>query len=442
MNITSSESPASRGVWIFFVIWLGQLVSLIGTRLTAFALGVWVYQKTGSATQFALITFFTALPGIAMLPLTGALVDRWDRRKVMMLSDAGSGLCTLIIVLLTATQQLQIWHIYVVMVFSSAFESFQWPAYTAASTLLVPKEHYSRAAGMLPLARSIAQIVAPFAGGFLLLTMGLANVLLIDVLTFCFAIGSMALIRIPMPPKSEEGQAGQESLWREAAFGWRYIMARPGLLALLLYFTAHNVMVGTVTVLVVPLILSFSTVDVLGTVMAVSAAGIFVGSLLTSAWGGPKSKIEGIFGAGCLRGLCLIAAGCHPSAMLFAVVYGLSLMTLPVMNGCSQSIWQRKVAPDVQGRVFAFRKMIAFSSIPIAHLFAGPLADYVFEPLLIEGGLLASSIGQIIGIGPGRGIGLLFIVAGLLMIGNVIVSRFSRRLRRVEKELPDFDVAA
>ncbi|WP_143302188.1 MFS transporter, partial [Candidatus Entotheonella palauensis] len=233
MNLTAVLNLGSSGVRIFFVIWLGQLISLIGTRLTAFALGYWVYEQTGSATQFMLIAVATALPGILMLPLTGTFVDRMDRRLVLMWSDAGAGACTLIIALLLALGQLQIWHIYVLMAISSAFDSFQWPAYAAASTLLIPKEHYGRAAGMLPLARSIAQTLAPVAGGFLLIAFGLPVVLLIDVLTFALSIGTLSLIRIPMPPKTSEGEAGKGSIWREASYGWRYITARPGLMRLL-----------------------------------------------------------------------------------------------------------------------------------------------------------------------------------------------------------------
>lgn len=172
MNITPPRHTFDRRILTFLVVWFGQLVSLIGTRLTAFALGIWVYQQTGSVTRFALITVFTALPGILMLPITGVLVDRWDRRKVMMLSDTGAGLCTTAVMLLLWSGQLQIWHVYVLMAISSAFDSFQWPSYAATTTLLVPKEHYGRAAGMLPLARSIAQTLAPLAGGVLLLTIG------------------------------------------------------------------------------------------------------------------------------------------------------------------------------------------------------------------------------------------------------------------------------
>ncbi len=434
---TTPQRSVAHHIWVFLIVWFGQLVSLVGTRLTAFALGIWVYQQTGSVTRFVLIAVFTALPGILMLPITGVLVDRWDRRKVMMLSDAGTALCTAVIMLLLWSEQLQLWQIYLLMAIMSVFGSFQWPAYTAATTMLVPKKHYGRAAGMLPLARSIAETLAPFAGGVLVLTIGLPQILFIDVLTFLFAIGSLALIRIPMPPKTQESKTGQQSFWQEAAFGWTYILKRPGLLALLLFFTAHNLLVGTVWVLPTPLVLSFASVDVLGYVLAASGAGMLIGSLVMSTWGGPKRQMTGIYGAWLLRGLCYIVAGLRPSAILFACAYSLSLFTLPIMGGCSQAIWQRKVAPDLQGRVFSIRKMLAFSSVPVAHLLAGPLADHVFEPALMAGGALASSVGVVIGVGPGRGMGFIFVLAGLLLVLKTVIGISYARLRNLETDLPD-----
>ncbi len=440
-HLTREQYASPHLVWTFLIVWLGQLVSLIGTRLTAFALGFWVYQQTGSATQFTFIAIATALPGILMLPLSGTLVDRWDRRKVMMLSDAGAGPCTLVITLLFWTDQLQILHVYILMAISSTFDSFQWPAYTAATTMLVPKKHYGRAAGMLPLARSMAQTVAPLAGGFLLLTMGLSTILLIDVLTFVFSIGTLSLVRIPMPPKSRESEASDSSFLRNITYGWRYITARPGLLSLLLFFAAHNLLFGVANALPLPLVSSFASVDVLGTVLAVSGAGMLLGSLAMSAWGGSQPYINGIYLFSLLRGVFIIFAGLRPSPILFAISFGLFKFSLPFLNGCSQAIWQRKVPPDIQGRVFAFRKMIAFSSIPLGYFLAGVLAEHVFEPLLMPNGALAASAGTLIGTGPGRGIGLLFVLTGTLVVVKTIISRYLPRLRHLEAELPDHNVS-
>jgi DHA3 family macrolide efflux protein-like MFS transporter len=426
-----------QGFRTFLLIWLGQLVSLTGSGLTGFALGVWVFQHTGSVTQFALISLSTTLPGIVFSPIAGALVDRWDRRWAMILSDAGAALCTLSIALLLLGGWLKVWHIYVAMAISSTFSAFQWPAYSAATTLLVPKEHFGRASGMVQISEAVAQIASPVIAGVLVGVIHLQGVILVDFATFLFALTTLFLARIPRPERTAEGKAGQGSLLREAAYGWTYIVARPGLLGLLLFFAATNFTSGIVSVLFTPLVLSFTTVAVLGTVMSIGGVGFLSGSLAMSAWGGPKRRVSGIFALSILQAVVLFAAGLPPRVAVLAPAVFLYFLAMPIINGCSQAIWQSKTAPDVQGRVFAVRRMIAWSSLPLAYLIAGPLADRVFEPLLAEGGPLAQGIGRIIGVGPSRGIGLLFIVLGIISLLATLIGILYPHLRKVETELPD-----
>jgi MFS family permease len=258
------QSSVSAGFKTFLLIWFGQLVSLTGSGLTGFALGVWVYLSTGSVTKFALISLSTSLPGILFSPFAGALVDRWDRRVAMIVSDTGSGLCTFIIAVLFMVDRLEIWHIYILMGASSAFSAFQWPAYTAATTLLVPKNHYGRASGMVQIAEAVGMILSPLLAGSLVVLIGVQGVILIDFATFLFAVGTLLLVRVPRPPVSAEGKAGGGSLLQEAAYGWKYITARLGLLGLLLFFAATNFTFGIASVLFTPLVLSFTTPSVLG----------------------------------------------------------------------------------------------------------------------------------------------------------------------------------
>lgn len=433
-----TQGAGFRELRTFLLIWLGQLVSLIGSGLTGFALGVWVYQRTGSVTQFALISLFTALPGIVFSPIAGALVDRWDRRRAMILSDAGAGLCTLSVALLFLAGRLEVWHIYMTMAISSTFSAFQWPAYSAATTLLVPKEHLGRASGMVQLGGAAAQIASPALAGALMGTIRVQGVMLIDFATFLFAVFTLLLVRVPRPETTAEGEAGQGSLLREAAYGWTYIRARPGLFGLLLFFAASNFATGIVQVLFTPLVLSFTTAAVLGVLLSIGGLGFLIGSLTMSVWGGPRRRVYGILGTHLLMGAVLFVAGFPPRAWTLGVAAFLCFFGMPISNGCSQAIWQSKTAPDVQGRVFAVRRMIAWASLPLAYLAAGPLADRVFEPLLTEGGLLASSVGQIIGVGVGRGVGLLFIILGFVILLATLVAYLYPRLRQVEAEIPDF----
>jgi hypothetical protein len=433
----AARGSAARQMKVFILIWAGQFVSLMGSRLTWFALGVWVYQRTGSATQFAFIFLCTMLPAILISPVAGALTDRWDRRHVMIMSDTGAGFCTLVIAVLIMSGRLEVWHIYVMDAISSAFSAFQWPAYSASTTLLVPKKHLGRANGMVQMAQAIAQIVSPVVAGALLAVIHLEGIILLDFVTFIFAITTLLLVRIPRPVVMSETGAGRRSLLRESAEGWHYILKRRGLFGLLIFFAISNFLIGILSVLATPLVLAFAPVTVLGTVLSIGGGGMLVGSLLMSVWGGPKRRIYGVLGFMMLGSLSMILAGIKPSAVLTSIAAFGFFLGIPIMAGCNQTIWQVKVPPELQGRVFATRAMIAGSCLPLAYLIAGPLADYIFEPLLVGGGPLAGSIGKFIGVGPGRGIGLLFIIIGLLSALATIGGFLYTPVRQVEGEFPD-----
>jgi Major Facilitator Superfamily len=419
----------------FLVVWLGQLVSVLGTKMTSFALVIWVFRKTGAVTPVALVAFFVALPSILISPLAGALADRWSRRLVMIVSDLGAGLTVLAVALLLFTGHLQVWHIYVSSAVAALFTTFQWPAYSAAITLLVPKHHLARASGLVQTSQGIGQLLSPLIAGFLVVTIGISGVIVIDFASFLFAVVTLLLVRFPSPPRTAAGAQASGSIWKEAAFGWSYIRSRRGLIGLLLLFVATNFVSGFVLVLAAPYLLSFASAAVWGVVSTVGGTGMLVGGLLMSTWGGPRRKMYGILAFEALSGLCILLAGAIPSPVLFAAAAFGFFLSLPVITSCSQAIWQSKVEPDVQGKVFAIRAMIASSCTPIAYLLAGPLADRLFEPWMAPGGALAATMGRLIGTGPGRGIGLLCCVLGLVSL--LVAAIGYVRLRFLEDQIPD-----
>lgn len=431
------QPTVARGMRTFVIIWIGQLVSILGSSLSSFALGVWVYQRSGSVTQFALVSFFFALPGLLVAPLAGAIVDRADRRRIMILSDTGSALLTLLIALLLLAGRLEVWHIYLTTIAASIILAFQGPAHAASTPLIVPEEQLGRANGMAQIGGAASQIAAPVLAGALLALIGIQGVFVIDFATFLFAVTTLLLVRIPQPPASADTTGARGSLLREAAYGWTYLAARPGLLGLLLLFASANFLLSTVVVLVTPLILSVSSPVILGTVLSVGGVGMLLGSIAMSVWGGPKRRVYGVLGFMFLGGLFIALSGVRAWVPLFiATAFGF-LFTLPIANGCTMSIWQTKVAPDVQGRVFAVSDMVGGFTRPISFLIAGPLADRVFEPLLAPGGALAGSIGRLIGVGAGRGIGLLFIVMGTLLMLVSAAGYLYPRIKLLDTELPN-----
>lgn len=422
----------------FLVIWSGQLVSTIGSGLTSFALGVWIYQETHSTTLFAISLLAYALPNLLVSPFAGALVDRWDRRKVMILSDSGAGLCTLVIAVLLVTDHLELWSIFLLIAASAAFSTFQWPAYSAATSLLVPKEQLGRAGGMVQIGEAISQLIAPAMAGALVVTIGLQGVLIVDFATFMFAVLTLLLVVIPRPPASQAAPGKKSTLLQEAAFGWKYITARAGLFGLLMVFAVSNLVSSFLSPLIAPLILDMTTPDVLGYISSIVGVGMLVGTLVMSAWGGPKRRINGVLGFLIIGGVFVILLGFTPYLVVMAAAGFGAMFVHPIVNGSSQAIWQSKVAFDIQGRVFAIRRMIAWSMMPIAYILAGPLADRVYKPLLVEGGPLADTVvGQVVGVGPSRGIGLFFIVIGLLSILVPMIGYLNSHVRNLEDELPD-----
>jgi DHA3 family macrolide efflux protein-like MFS transporter len=432
----TEEKP--NGVRAFGLVWLGQLISLVGSGLTSFALGVWVYQKTGSVTQFAGIAFFGALPGLIVAPMAGVLVDRFDRRTVMLWTNLLSGLRTLAVAALLWTGHLQVWHIYVAVAVASVFRTFHLPAYIAATTLLVPKKHLARASGMTQFGQAVADSLAPFLAGLLVTLIRIEGVLLIDFITFLFAIITLALVRIPRPVSGASAAVrGKRSMWKEAVYGWQFVRDREGLRGLLNYFAMLNLILSMVSVLMVPLVLSTTNAKVLGRVLMISSAGLIAGSVLMSVTGGPKRRIHGVLGFGLVFGAGLLIVGLRPNPWLIAAGLFITMFGAPVINGASQAIWQAKVPPEIQGRVFAVRRMLAQFTAPLGHLAAGPLADKVFGPLLLPGGALAGSVGLVLGVGKGRGIALLCVCLAILPVLASLWGYAQPQLRRVEEDLPD-----
>ncbi len=421
----------------FLVIWFGQLVSTLGSGLTGFALGVWIYQETGSTTLFAFNLLAFAVPNLLVSPFAGALVDRWDRRRIMILSDTGAGLSTLVVAVLYFSGGLEVWHVYILTALNSAFSAFQWPAYSAVTTLLVPKSQLGRAGGMVQIGEAISALASPAIAGVLFVTVGIQGVVMVDFATYLIAILTLLVVRVPRPPATEAGAEGKGSLLHEAAYGWRYITARRGLLGLLIIFAATNFLTSLWNPLLPPMILEMSSPAMLGYLASVVGVGMLLGTLVMSAWGGPKRRIHGVLAFLMISGVFQMLLGVSPSLVLIAIAGFGAMFTMPIINGSSQAIWQTKVAPDVQGRVFAVRRMIAWSAMPLAYLVAGPLADRVFNPLLVEGGALAASVGQVLGVGPARGTGLLFVVTGLLSILAAAAGYLYPHIHYLEDELPD-----
>jgi MFS family permease len=425
----------------FALLWIGQVVSMLGSGLTGFGLGVWVFERTNSVADFTLIFVFGALPGLFLGPLVGALVDRWDRRWVMILADLGAILATAVLVVQLVRGQLELWQVYLIVAVGASCMTLQNPAFAATVPLLIPKKHLGRASGMMQLGPAASRILAPLLAGALMPILHLQGLIAIDVATFLFAAVTLLLIRLPQVPRAAAPSGAvserRPSLIREALVGWTYIRERPGLVSLLLFFAVLNLLFASSMVLTTPLVLSFAGAPQLGLVLAVASAGMLAGSIVMSVWGGPKKKMFGILGFAPVLGASFLIIGARPSVPLVAVGTFALFFVVPIINGCDQAIWQTKVEQGIQGRVFAMAQLISQFTAPIAYLAAGPLSDRLFEPLMRPGGALANVLGPWIGTGVGRGVGVLYLVMGTLLIAASLAGLAYARLRSLEDEIPD-----
>jgi hypothetical protein len=301
---------------------------------------------------------------------------------------------------------------------------------------LVPKEQLGRANGIVNLEVTSAYLLSPILAGWLLDQVGVVSVMAIDLATFLFAVGIVLAVRFPSPVAKKD-TSGRGSFWKETAVGWKFISARTGFLSLTILFALGNYANLMTDTLIPPRLLEFTSPTILGSVLSAGGLGMLVGTLLMSVWGGPKKHIYGVLIFKTLAGLAIMGIGLFQSIPLIALATFFYYLPFPLVNSSDLAIWQSKVPPEIQGRAFSTRRMLAGSMIPLAYLTAGPLSDGVFKPLLSADGALASSVGQIFGVGPSRGIGLLIFLMGEIIVVLTLAAALDPRVRNLETELPD-----
>lgn len=426
----------------FFIVWIGQVVSLLGSKLTEFALGFWIldqtYQEKGTITQFALTILFMYLPKVIISPIAGVLVDRWNRRSAMIMSDLGTGIVTLVVLSLVWSNNLAIWHIYLVLIVSSSLNAFQQPAYTASITQLVPADNLSRANGMVQASFAIAKIAAPAIAGLLMKFFSLETILSIDIVTFIIAV--LTLISVKFPEFKRRTKANRKvvnQVVADALAGWNYIVLRPGLARLVSFISISYFSMGILEVVLWPLLYRPGSTDQLGLVLSIGGCGMLLGSVLMSVWSGPKNRVKAIIFFAGLQSVIILIGGMKISPFVLAIgIFGY-LFSQPIIVTCNQAIWQSKVPSRLQGRVFALQQTLERSLAVCAYLLAGPLVDNVLNPLMAEGGVFAQTIEKFVSTGLGEGVTLLLVLLGILNILIVAIAYREPRLRLLETELPD-----
>ncbi|HEV2853794.1 MAG TPA: MFS transporter [Thermoanaerobaculia bacterium] len=425
----------------FVLLWFGQVVSAIGSAMTGFTMSVWIYRETHSPTALSLAALSAALPALLAPPLAGTLVDLWDRRKTMILCDALAAVSTLMLILMLSSNRLELWHVCLANALTSAFSSVSRLAESGSVALLVPESQFGRANGLNEAGLSAVQILSPLFAGLLLGVAPVTTVLTIDLGTYLVALATLALVRIPRPEPVLAAPAartpGRRAWLANLTHGWRYIAHHRALLVLCILFAVFNFIVASIGILLQPLVLSFSTATVLGSLYSLGGFGALAGSIVLIAWGGPKDRVQGLLGALLVSGLCIVLAGWRPSVPWIGTAMFVFYFATPLLFSSNQSLWQANVPPAEQGRVFGARTFLMSWSSPLGLLAAGRLAERVFEPLLAPGGPAADTIGRVIGVGSGRGIGLFFIVMGAIFVTLALGARWLPSIRSLGSRRPE-----
>lgn len=410
------QVPAPAGAWrrAFFTIWIGQSTSLIGSMIVQFALVWWLTQTTGSATVLATATIVALVPTIMLGPFAGVLVDRWNRRRVLIFADAAIALCTLVLVITSWAGVLAAWQVFCVLFLRALGGAFHWPAMQASTSLMVPRSMLSRIKGMDAALYGILRIAAPPIGALLMLVLPLPAVLSVDIITAALAIGALLVYNIPQPVRADAGEAVTLRLiWADVKVGLRYMVSWRGLVIIMLMGTGVNLLLSPFYTLLPIWVTKFFQGDAiqLGWIESASGIGIIVGGIMLSVKGGFKRRI-----LTSILGLIGLGLGCLLAGLVSVQQFGLAVFSLGVVGmmntlvmGPLIAVLQDVVPPELQGRVLTMLDSVTSAMTPLGLIVAGLLAD-------------------------ARGAQVWFIVAGVGCAVLFVLALISSPVRNIESE--------
>ena len=416
----------------FLVIWMGELISNIGTGMTAFGLGVYVWQLTNSALDVAMVEMAALLPMILFSPAAGVLADRFDRRLLMIFGDCVSGLGLVLLLVLMSTGNIQVWQICLCVGFSSAFSSLLDPAYKATLTDLLTEDEYAKASGMVGIASSSKFLISPIIGGLILAFYSMELIILIDILTLAVTVTTILFVRKSLAVKPQVKK--EIDFFKDLKEGWQVIVESKGVLLLIVLVSVLMFYMGIIQVLSKPMILSFTSEKTTGILQTIVACGMMVSSILIGAGIIKRNFVKVMVASFIVAGVTMAGFGATTSIPVIIVSGFLFFASLPFATTCIDVLIRKSIDNEKQGRAWGLISLITQVGFVFAYVFAGILTDYVFNPALVEGGVLANTVGKIIGTGETRGIGFLIILSGLGLIITALFVSKSKGIREMETQ--------
>lgn len=414
----------------FILFWLSQCISQLGSAMTGFALILWTYEQSRSAMSVSLMSFCSYVPYILVSLFAGAFVDRHSKKSIMLISDSIAAICTLTVLALTVSGKLSVWSIYVVNAVIGFMNAFQQPAAAVAIGKMVPKEKLSNVSGMNSFSSNLVTVLNPVIAAFVYSFGGLKIILLIDILSFLCAF-FVLLFAVHI---SEEYKYSEKSFfYSDLKVGFKFLKNEKGLLFIMLTLAMINFFSRlTYENILSPMILSRSGSSVtLGIVNALMGIGGIVGGIVVSAGKGSKNNVKMIYVSAAVSfvlGDLLMAVG--RNAVIWSLAAFAASFPIPFIMAGQNVIMYEKVPEKMQGRIFAARNAIQFSSIPLGILLGGFLADYVFEPFMKSDNLIANVFSSIVGSGEGSGMAIMFLCTG---ISGFIISILSYQNKEIQK---------
>ncbi|MDP4152513.1 MAG: MFS transporter [Bacillota bacterium] len=406
----------------FLILWSSQSVSSLGTAMTNFALIIWAYGRKGTATSITLLSVCSYLPSILFCFAAGTLADRWDKKKVVLVSDFTAALGTLTIFILYGTGRLEIWHLYIINFILSFMNAFQNPAANVAQSLIIPKKYYVRTGGMQAFSNSLVTILTPALATAVMSFGGIRTVFIIDLLTFAVAFTALMFF-IRIPKITAENIA--EPFLKGISSGFRFLKEHMPLFKMILFFSFVNLLASMAGNAIMPAMILARTNQnrvTLGLVSTAIGAGALAGSVLVTAARPAKSRTKVIFISCAISFMiCDILWGVGKSKAVWIFAAFAGNLPMPFINANITAIMRTKVPLEMQGRVFSARDTFQFSTIPVGLFLGGVLADHVFEPFMLSPSPVRNALSAIVGTGKGSGMAVIFLITGIVgMVSNLL----------------------